>query len=193
MEHVTDDPRASVLTIGTSVASHKTLNAPGEAVKFTAALNGFPAVEGTLRPGNGSVHIYLKVEDSQISPHATSPWEGSCIEIFTAAGDGAPIRQICLQPQPAGSEARVLYCAPGKQVHPLPGAEAQQTIHGTSYEIETTLTYEQLSLPADAKEFLFDAIFRLTSLGDAHSGGRTSLNESFESNKRSEHYRRVVV
>jgi len=58
--------------------------------------------------------------------------------------------------------------------------------------LDLALPLKAAGLADGERTFLFDAIFDLTALGDAHSGGRAALNGKFDSNCMSAHFSRVV-
>jgi len=176
--------REDVLAIDARVDANKRLvkNAEGK-VPLKIQLNGFDAVVGTMNSQGKDIAFDLKVEDSKISPNLTSPWEGSCLELFFANPAYPTVNQLFLVPQAKGKKALVLT----RDLKELSGAKAEQNIQPTGYTVKFTLPRKALGIPAEG-EFLFDIIANLTALGDAHSGGRTALNGEFDSSAHTEHY-----
>jgi hypothetical protein len=64
---------------------------------------------------------------------------------------------------------------------------------GAGYEVHAEIPFAAVGLPQGQKEFLFDAIVRLTALGDAHSGGATSLSGSTDSHHNSSRFAQVLA
>ncbi len=187
----TDD---GVFTKGLGVAGHGVLDATEAPVSFAAELSGFPAAEGQIGRRHGRISLHLRVYDSKIAPHnpPSHTWEGSVVELFFARNDTAPIRQFFLLPQKQGSVAR-LYMIDNQQSRAVKGVRARQRKDGTSYDLDLELPLEMAGLRAADESFLFDAYFRLTALGDAHSGGTAPLNGRLDSDIRSEHFSCILV
>jgi alpha-galactosidase len=155
------------------------LAAGGKGAPFELKLAGFPAVEGNLAVRAGTVFLRVAVDDTKINP-GVRPWEGSGIELFFTQGHD--ICQIFLVPQEGGREVRVL----DRQLKPIAAIRAQIASHpaGAGYEVSAEIPFSAVDLTHETK-FLFDIIVHLSALGDAHSGGRTSLSGQFQSNQNS--------
>ena len=134
------------------------------------------------------VRIALRVQDSKITAKPDQPWTGSCVELFFARESGKAIRQIFIVPGPGKKKPVAL----DAQRRPISGVRIRQTVAGTHYDLDVTLPLKVAGLAGGARTFLFDAIFDLAALGDAHSGGRAALNGKFDSSSLSAHYSRVV-
>ena len=177
-----------VLTRSLPVPVRKNLDLTGGPARIEAELNGFPAVEGSLAREKNRVRLAVRVQDSKITTQPDQLWTGSCVELFFARESGKAIRQIFIVPGP-GKKKPVAIDA---QKRPVPGILIRQTVSGTHYDLDVTLPLKAVGLADTERTFLFDAIFNLTALGDAHSGGRAALNGSLDSSSLSAHFSRVV-
>ncbi|MGJ3243412.1 MAG: alpha-glucosidase/alpha-galactosidase [Opitutales bacterium] len=124
-----------------------------------------------------------RIHDSAVEP-AEAAHKGSCLEVFLSSLSDGSVRQIILQPEKNKRTIRVTRKGD-------PGFKpAKQTLRTTPmyYDFDVVLPWKDLpGIEAD-KPILFDLIGTLQALGDAHSGGRTTLNGTFESWRRSSHY-----
>jgi len=177
-----------VLTRSLFVPLRRNLNAASGPVRFEAKLNGFSAVEGTLAWEGDRLRLSVRVQDSKITPKKDQFWMGSSVELFFAQESAPSIRQIVLMPG-RGKAIPFVMDAERKLVS---GIQLRQTVAGTHYDLEATLPLKALGLPQGAPAFLFDAIFNLTALGDAHSGGRAPLSGRLDSCVTSLHFARVT-
>ena len=159
-----------------------------EGASFAAKLAGFSAVDGTLAVRQRTISLRLAVDDTKITP-SSHPWEGSGIELFFAPVHGGKICQIFLVPQPGGRKVKVL----DRQLKPVAGIHARIDTHakGAGYEINVEIPFAKAGIPPEQTSFLFDTIVHLTALGDAHSGGRTSLSGVFDSSENPGHFAQV--
>jgi alpha-galactosidase len=141
-------------------------------------LAGFPAVEGNIAVEGKRLSLRLAVDDTKISP-AQNPWDGSDAEIYFANPGERKINRYIFVPQPGGRKLKVL----DEHLKPTSAVTAMIKAHprGTGYEIEATIPFAAAGVTADSKHCLFDVIVNLSALGDAHSGGRTSLSGGFYS------------
>jgi alpha-galactosidase len=168
----------SVLTRDYVLRPHPVLTAAAkDGAPFELKLAGFPAVEGRISVRQRVATIHLAVDDTKVNP-GTVPWQGSSIELFFANLQGHNIRQIFLQPQKGGKQLKVL----GQDLKPIPAIKAKigPASKGAGYEVVAQIPFAAAGIPSDDAQFLFDVIVHLTALGDAHSGGTTSLSGSFE-------------
>jgi alpha-galactosidase len=147
-----------------------------EGAHFSLTLAGFPAVEGTLTLRQRVINLRLAVDDTKIQPGA-EPWLGSGIELFFADLPGRHIRQVFLQPQKGGKKIKVM----DADFQPIPGVQARigPAPKGAGYEVVAQIPLAAVAVPSDGTGFLFEAVVHLSALGDAHSGGTTSLSASF--------------
>jgi len=185
-----------LLRDGVSRKRRDLAGAEGDGAPIALKLAGFPAVEGRMAVQNGThgrksraVVLKLAVDDSKVFP-AENPWEGSSITLFFANAKGDSIQQFFVVPQRGAKGVKLL----DHSLKPL--ADAQATIkpasRGAGYEIEADIPLRTLGL-AEADEFLFDLIVNISALGDAHSGGRTSLSGDFDSHLNSQRFHRVEL
>jgi alpha-galactosidase len=177
-----------VLTRSLLVPVRIKLDLAGGRARIAAELNGFPAVEGTLALEKNRLRLAVRVQDSKITTQRDQPWTGSCVELFFARENGKAIRQIFIVPGPGKKKPVAL----DAQRRPIPGARIRQTVAGTHYDLDVILPLKAVGLADGDRTFLFDAIFDITALGDAHSGGKAALNGKLDSSTLSTHYSRVV-
>lgn len=150
-------------------------------------LAGFPAADIILKPGKDGIRVEANIFDSK----ATAPesgeeiWEASCLEVYFADDvPGAKITQVLCGPRP-GEELPYVASTFGKESD-VQGRS--QSIDKMGYQLGFTLTWEALGHRQPPKTLLFDFVAKLSALGDAHSGGRASLNGVFASSHNSSHY-----
>ena len=157
----------------------------GKVIPFALDLAGNPAVRGTLAARGSDLVLTGRVHDSNPTNETaeTAPWIGSCLEFFFDRAGGGRITQLFLVPR-QGKKAPLLQT---RHLAAVPGARATQKLEPNGWDFEVVLPRASLDLEPGA-DFLFDVNARLTALGDAHSGGHTSLNASFESYQTSQHY-----
>ncbi len=146
--------------------------ARGTAVRSDLDLAGNPAIRGTLQREETDLALRGRVHDSNPVNDAaeTAPWVGSCVELFFDRVGGGHIIQLFLVPRP-GQKAPLLK---DRLLAAVAGAKANQKIGPNGWNFEVTLPLASIGL-APGADFLFDVNARLSALGDAHSGGRTSL------------------
>jgi len=177
-----------VFTRSLLVPVRRILDASNEPARFDVELSGFPAVEGTVAWEGDSLRLAVRVQDSKITPLPKEFTRGSCVELFFAREGNGDIRQIILLPG-SGSRKPAAITPQGK---PVPGVRLRQVVSGTHYDLEATLPVKALGIAPGGRSFLFDAIFGLSALGDAHSGGRAPMNGSLESHALTAHYAKVT-
>ena len=167
-----------------------------EGAPISLKLAGFPAVEGRIAVQNGAhgkksptVSLKFEVDDSKIRP-ADNPWDGSSVELFFADAQGKFIQQLFLVPDRAAKRAALL----DRGLHPLKGATSRirPARRGAGYEVEAEIPLAVLGLDKE-DAFLFDVIVNITALGDAHSGGSTSMSGDLDSHGNSRRFHRVEV
>ncbi len=147
-----------------------------EGAPFALTLAGFPAVEGALSVRQRTITLRLAVDDTKVQP-GRDPWLGSGIELFFANLQGHHVRQIFLQPQKGGKKLKVM----DSDRRPIPAIQARigPAPKGAGYEVVAQIPFTAASVPANESAFLFNTFVHLSALGDAHSGGTTSLSASF--------------
>jgi alpha-galactosidase len=178
-----------ILTRNYVIHKRRRLSAGGkEGAPFELKLAGYPAVDGCLIVRQHAIALRLAVDDTKIAPGA-SPREGSGIELYFADIRGRNICPIFLVPQAGGRKVRML----DRQFKPVAANRARIGAHptGAGYEINVEIPFAAVGISRGQPSFLFDTIVRLTALGDAHSGGRTSLSGGFDSNQNSNRFVQV--
>ncbi len=164
----------------------------GKAEPFTVTLAGFPAVEGTLAVVDGTFTLACDVEDSKIKPALEQPWTGSCVELFFDSEGDARRRQIFLVPQPSGAAGQTgCVRAVDSQGSIVEGISASYQPGPAGYRLHASIPLAAVGLDPAAASFLFDALFSITALGEAHSGGRAGLGGTLDSWSTSDHYARI--
>ncbi|MFA7343721.1 MAG: alpha-glucosidase/alpha-galactosidase [Terrimicrobiaceae bacterium] len=176
-----------VLARSLFVPVRRNLDVSGGPTRFEVELNGFPAVNGTLSCERGRLRLAARVQDSKITTQAEQFWAGSCVEMFFARESGGAIHQIFVVP----GEGKKKPFAADSRMRTVPGVKLRQTVAGSHYDLEAILPLEAVGLTAGEPAFLFDAIFNLSALGDAHSGGRAPLGGRLNSSTSSTHFARV--
>jgi hypothetical protein len=104
------------------------------------------------------------------------PSDGSSFEVYFTSRDGEAIQQYFIVPDRAGKKAKIL----DRELKEVEGVTSSFWPAGAGYEVEVELPLKKIGLPNGAP-FLFDMIVNITTLGDAHSGGRASLSGGFDS------------
>jgi alpha-galactosidase len=174
------------------VAHKRTVLAAGakDGAPFELKLAGFPAAEGRVTVKNSNVELSVMVDDTKITPGG-NPWEGSVVELFFADAKGGGLRQFFVIPQKGGRRVKVV----AAQNKPVPAIHARIGAHprGTGYQVDVKVPLSLFGVTANQKSFLFDTIVRLTNLGDAHSGGNTSLSGAFDSFQNTSRFARVEM
>ncbi len=178
---------------GLSLGLRTTIEIPsdGEAV-VPVTLAGFPAGEVRLSAQKKGLRVKARLLDSNIKTDKKDKCSisVSVLELFFASSAGRNRVQLFVAPQP-GESSPSLVRAGGLKFE---GATTRQSIDKTSYTLDLLLPYKQIGLPDAPNEFLFDFITTISDLGDAHSGGRTSMNgRSFDSWLSSDHYAWIVL
>ena len=160
-------------------------------------LAGFPAAEGTLSLQNGasgkktpSLVLSLAVDDSKIV-REKNPWDGSSVELFFADARGHGIRQFFLVPDKSGKRAAFL----DRGLKPVAGVTARirPAKRGAGYEIEAEIPATVFGGSKKETSFLFDLVVNIMALGDAHSGGRSSLSGNLDADDSSLRFHRVEL
>jgi alpha-galactosidase len=175
--------RRSVLAIGAQLRPRQKLviNEAGEAA-FAMKLAGFEAVSGTLARDADKLRLRIKVLDSDIKPNDETHSAGSCLQLYFASPEQPEkIREVNVIPDSIGT-AKVRLGS-----EPLTGASVELRHTDLYYEINLTVPYSELDLML-TDQLYFDCLANLGALGDAHSGGRTSLSSGGDSHLKSRHY-----
>lgn len=156
-------------------------------VRVPLELAGFPAAEITLRPVKEGLKIDANIFDSKATPPQSGQniWEASCLEVYFADdSSSAKITQILCGPRPT-EELPYVASTFGTE---RDLRDLFQSISKMGYQLGFTVTWEALGHQHPPKSLLFDFVARLSALGDAHSGGLTSLNGEINSWRNSSHF-----
>jgi alpha-galactosidase len=149
------------------------------------------ALAGTLAIKNGHAIISCRVHDSdpKNSTPRTAPWDQSCVELFFDAPVGGQIVQIFIVPQKGKPSPLVMT----RLMEDIPGSTASNTFTAAFYDLKISIPLSRLRLPEHPQAILFDIATTVSALGDAHSGGRGSLNNNPDSYMSSSHYAEVMI
>jgi len=154
---------------------------------FELKLGGIPAVIGEYSILGSSLTFDFSVFDSDITPVKIAPWTGSCVELFFDNKEKSNVIQLFCVPDPKGKMPHVLK----RDLSRIESAKIRQSSIAGGYRMQVQLP---LSVVSDRKEnsILFNSIFNLTALGDAHSGGRVELNVRQGLDENSRHYSELI-
>ena len=178
----------AVLTRDSVIRNRRVLNARGgQAATFELKLAGFPAGEGKLSVRKSGVSLVLTIDDTKLVA-CDRPWEGSGLEIFFASEIKGGIRLFILSVQ-GGKKIKVM----DDTYQTVPGITAKMRPNpaGSGYELSAEFPAKLIG-PVD-KGFLFDLVAYISALGEAHSGGRTSLSGAQNQGTDSSRYLRVEM
>ena len=150
---------------------------------FELSLGGSPAVQGGFKEAADRLSMRVLVHDSNVVL-GKLPWSGSCVEMFISASESASPLQVILVPGKGRLAPRLVTA----DTRDLPGVTLRQKSSRTGYEIDLSVSKKCLRLASDAKTFLFECYASLNALGEAHSGGRTSLSGRFEAHLDAAYY-----
>lgn len=142
-------------------------------------LNGFKAVETQCTRKGDTLQLNMRVIDSDIDPNVKVPHKGSVIEFFVSPEGSSKIKQLFLVPQKG--KAGLLVVDATHNNAKIPAKVSAYKVSKIDYSFTVNLPMTALGLDAQQSRFYFDIIAKINALGDAHSGGRTSLSGSFES------------
>lgn len=160
----------NVLAIDTILRPYPVINANEDGVaEFGIELSGFPCAAGSLRREGDQLVIRVRVEDSDIQKTTRKFANGSCVELFFANAEAQQTRRVSLLTDYNDGPKVV-----GEGRAPLDDAQLQFEKKEMFYEAVITLPAS--SVDADGDTFFFDCAVSLGALGDAHSGGRSSLS-----------------
>lgn len=161
---------ANVLAIDTVLRPYPVITANEEgAAKFGIELSGFPCAAGSLQREGDNLVIHIRVEDSDIQPTNRKFAIGSGVEFYLADSNAETVSKVMLLADFNGAVALL----DGKR-EPIPGASFDFNKKELFYEATITLPAARAQAMGD--NFFFDCAVSLGALGDAHSGGRSSLS-----------------
>ncbi|WP_309398401.1 alpha-glucosidase/alpha-galactosidase [Cerasicoccus maritimus] len=139
------------------------------AAEFKIDLSGFPCAAGSLQRDGDNMVIHIRVEDSDIQPTNRKFFLGSGAEFFFADPTAEPVKHFMLLPDLNGEVSLV-----DGDRNPVAGAQVEFTKKELFYEAKITVSAALVNATQDT--FFFDCSVNLGALGDAHSGGRSSLS-----------------
>ncbi len=159
-----------VLCVDTALRPYPVITANEEgAAEFKIDLSGFPCAAGSLLRDGDNMIINIRVEDSDIQTTNRKFQTGSAAEFYFADSSADTVQHVILLADYNGEVTFV----DGKR-EPVPGATFEFTKKELYYEAKITVPAAEISTTQDA--FFFDCSVNLGALGDAHSGGRSSLS-----------------
>jgi len=146
---------------------------PGEdaITRLEIPLHGFPAVELEFAAAENGLCLVAKVQDSRIEHDPRRFTDASHLDLHFSDQLGRKSQRIVILPGMNG-EPPLIHRGKEKV------RSVEQESDSVSYTITAILDWEQLGLEP-GEPFLFDCAAGLRALGDAHSGGRTSLSGNF--------------
>jgi len=140
-------------------------------------LGGEVAVEARFRAEGNSLKASIRLNDSDVTKPILTDclgiWAGSGVQLFAAADNKSKITSVFLTPDPDGSP-RLLE----KNGETGATGTISQDIQPAHYVLEAEIPFETLNLQPGSNSILIDLRCFLSALGDAHSGGKTTLSGS---------------
>lgn len=173
-----------VLAVGTQLNPRDMLHLyEKRETEFEIFLSGFVCAQGKISSDGEHLRISMKVLDSDICPNYTHPSKSSCSELFFAPlQKKQQIAHLIIIPEKEGSFGIRDLSNQFEEIK----IEAQKVTE-MYYSYQISIPLSPLSIDLNSP-FLFDSITHLNALGDAHSGGRASLNDKFNSHSQSGHF-----
>lgn len=169
----TDAP--DILAVSASLIPRRVIETGNDGfAHFAMDLSGFPCAEGKVRRTSRFVEIEIEVKDSKPEVSPGSPWTASCVELFFSAEDKNAITQLFVLP--GEGDVVGVFDPGGKQVE---GVDFKFAKTKLDYWFRAEIPLARIGVPQEGP-FLMDVIMGLGALGDAHSGGRTSLGGGFK-------------
>ncbi|WP_309381409.1 alpha-glucosidase/alpha-galactosidase [Cerasicoccus frondis] len=171
---LSNDPR--ILAISAPLLARKQITGYDDnPAEFSMELSGFPCAKGSISRDGCYLRLQMQVQDSNPKLRLEKPWEGSSIELFFASEDRPGITQLIVVPDKEINGSIV-----DLNLNPVDGAKIELNSNKAGYEF--TLLLPSAAARIDTKgSFFFDIFANLNALGDAHSGGRSSLSGKFDS------------
>ncbi len=172
----------NVLCQGTDLRPRNKLQAESKGkIPFDLTLHGNPAVKGSIHFLKTGLRLQAQVSDSLITKpnRCLAEWSGSRLELHIAAQDTAKIQSIYLVPKPGAATPQVT----DYNLNKIKTRKSSQSITKMGYQLEATLPYDAIGLEPDGDSILIDIVCGLGALGDAHSGGQTSLSGEFTTDR----------
>lgn len=169
-------PDRQVLGLGTMLAARPAIALlDGQAARLPLTLAGFPAGEIQLEKKPNGLAVRATVADSHITvPLPGEPlMEHSCVELsFAEDVPGVKVLNIYCIPNPEAAAPMTVL----GDLHPAPVEQAVQALEGGSYAVDVLVPWSALQRKDAPGTLLFHAAVTIGALGDAHSGGKTSLS-----------------
>jgi alpha-galactosidase len=156
---------------------------------FELKLAGFHAADGSISVAKNVISLSFAVEDTKLVPCPPRPWEGSGIELFFTSLRGGNIRQLFLVPKANGRQVT----AYDSSLKPVAGITTKMgpNTKGLGYIMNIEIPFAAAGLKKDDTSFLFNTIVNVSTLSNAHDGGRTSLSGQFDSHENSNRFAQV--
>lgn len=171
---VSTDP--GVLTVGSTISLRRRLEkADDDSVNFNLDLSGFPSASGSVSREGENLRVKMTVGDSDIKTKPDMPWKGSSVELFFAQEGSPGITQIFVVPNEE-SGATIM----DKECRAIDGFQVELERRSLDYTLDILVPNKTAGVSSSGP-ILFDAYANLNALGDAHSGGRSSLSGRFDS------------
>ncbi|MBC2602903.1 alpha-galactosidase [Puniceicoccus vermicola] len=186
---VAEEVADSVLVVDLSVPPRRLIGGEESEARFCVELDGTPAVSGWIENRGEALALEFSVDDSNILI-GKLPWSGSSLELFFAPAEGGSGFQVILVPGKGEELSPKLVDA---QSHEIEGAELEQEAAGSGYQVRVVVPKKSLKLSPDADSFLLDCYVNINALGDAHSGGRSSLSGGFNAHLGAHEYSLVTL
>jgi alpha-galactosidase len=173
---------SEVLCVGTTLQPRtKIQGSLGKNPEFKLDLSGFECAHGELSRSENALTISMKVNDSNIKEAAKdSPWQGSCIEFyFSSTYNPNSIKKITIQPSEEGDFTAF------EQIRTISNKVKIESIKRTKmyYCCDIIIPLECLDMNITEDSLLMNCAVRVNALGDAHSGGRNSLDGNVSANQ----------
>jgi len=166
---------SSVLCKGASVSRRKVVPADDDGqVAFSLELAGNLAAAARLSKTQTGLRLQARVEDSDLKDayRAHRAWFGSRLELHIATDASSPIHSVYLVPGQGKAKPKAV----DYDLAPIPSAKLKQRKTPMYYTLDAALPYEALGISKEHSSLLVDLVCGLGALGDAHSGGETSLS-----------------
>ena len=144
---------------------------------FEIQLGTEVAAHGNLCRDEKHLLLDITVNDSNIQPAQSSVigiMAGSAIELRIAAHEHAEVKTLNLIPGKQGDESSAAFYNTLNKV--IETGTIEQTTAPTNYRIRAAIPLSELGLTPDCAHALIEIRTLLSALGDAHSGGATSLS-----------------
>ena len=182
-----------IICVGLTLFPRKLIESKsGKDPKFSVELSGFESALGSFSYSEKELKLSLKVHDSNIleAEDRERPWDGSCVELFfTTNKKQNTYKKFFVQPSKDGeftlSEGRNL-AQPCSQV-----IAKNVRVTEMYYSCDVVLPLDYIEFDPANEKLLFNTFVKVNALGDAHSGGKSSLNGNLDPNQASGNYYQV--